>query len=90
MVNADATRRPFGDILVRLEVDGRSSANKRVLAEVSTTVRVDAATNAAREEEDASSFSVSESSGSAAIISRRLSSSPLGGGVKKSKLLNRP
>lgn len=89
MVNADATRRPFGDILVRLEVDGRSSANKRVLAEVSTTVRVDAATNAPREDEDASSFSVSESSGSAAILSRRLSS-PLGGGVKKSKLLNRP
>ena len=71
MVNADATRRPLGDILVRLEVDGRSSANKRVLAEVSTTVRVDAATNAAREDEDASSFSVSESSGSAAIVSRR-------------------
>ena len=39
--------------MVRLEVDGRSSANKRVLAEVSTTVRVDAATNAAREDEDA-------------------------------------
>ena len=70
-------------------MDGRSSANKRVLAEVSTTVRVDAATNAAREDEDASSFSVSESSGSAVIVSRRLSS-PLGGGVKKSKLLNRP
>ena len=60
VVNAQATRRPSGDILARLQVEGSSSVNKRVFVEVSTTGRVDATTNAPREEEDGEEDASSE------------------------------
>ena len=93
VVNAQATRRPSGDILARLQVEGSSSVNKRVFVEVSTTVRVDATTNAPREEEDreenASSEEEEEEEESILVIFFIDFVSFLEG-AKKSTLLNRP
>ena len=69
--------------------------NKRVFVEVSTTVRVDATTNAPREEEDgeedasASSSSEEEEEESISVIFF-IDYVSLLEGAKKSTLLNRP
>ena len=95
VVNAQATRRPSGDILARLQVEGSSSVNKRVFVEVSTTVRVDATTNVPREEEDgeedasASASSEEEEEESISVIFF-IDYVSLLEGAKKSTLLNRP
>ena len=95
VVNAQATRRPSGDILARLQVEGSSSVNKRVFVEVSTTVRVDATTNAPREEEDgeedASSSEEEENEEEESIsVIFFIDFVSLLEGAKKSTLLNRP
>ena len=92
VVNAQATRRPSGDILARLQVEGSSSVNKRVFVEVSTTVRVDATTNAPREEEDGEEDASSEEGEEEESISVIffIDFVSLLEGAKKSTLLNRP
>ena len=92
VVNAQATRRPSGDILARLQVEGSSSVNKRVFVEVSTTVRVDATTNAPREEEDREENASSEEEEEEESISVIffIDFVSLLEGAKKSTLLNRP
>ena len=93
VVNAQATRRPSGDILARLQVEGSSSVNKRVFVEVSTTVRVDATTNAPREEEDGeedASSSEEEEEEESILVIFFIDFVSFLEGAKKSTLLNRP
>ena len=95
VVNAQATRRPSGDILARLQVEGSSSVNKRVFVEVSTTVRVDATTNAPREEEDGEEDASSEEEEEeeeeeSILVIFFIDFVSLLEGAKKSTLLNRP
>ena len=92
VVNAQATRRPSGDILARLQVEGSSSVNKRVFVEVSTTVRVDATTNAPREEEDGEedASSEEEEEEESILVIFFIDFVSLLEGAKKSTLLNRP
>ena len=78
--------------MARLQVEGSSSVNKRVFVEVSTTVRVDATTNAPREEEDGEedASSEEEEEEESILVIFFIDFVSFLEGAKKSTLLNRP